>query len=97
MSTNGHAANGASHAEHLTVIIVGAGIAGLSAAIFLRQQGHKVTMLESSRFANEVGAALHIAPNSNGLLKRMGIRAEDINGTLMRSVSFLFLSLSSPH
>ncbi|PKS08463.1 hypothetical protein jhhlp_004846, partial [Lomentospora prolificans] len=84
-STNGTAT--ATDPGALNIVVVGAGIAGLSAAIFLRQQGHKVIILERSRFANEVGAALHIAPNSNGLLKRMGIVADQINGTLMRSVT----------
>ncbi|PWO22601.1 FabG, Dehydrogenase [Pyrenophora tritici-repentis] len=56
----------------LNITICGAGIGGLSAAIFLRKQGHAVTLLEASRFANELGAAVHLAPNANGLLRRMG-------------------------
>ncbi|PVI04317.1 FAD binding domain-containing protein [Periconia macrospinosa] len=59
----------------LSIVVVGAGIGGLSAAIFLRHQGHNVTLLEQSRFANEVGAAVHIAPNAAGLVRRMGIDA----------------------
>lgn len=50
MSMNG-AANGAQtlgESRPLKVVIFGAGIAGLSAAIFLRQQGHEVTVLEWS-------------------------------------------------
>ncbi|CAI7650086.1 unnamed protein product [Penicillium manginii] len=64
----------------LRVLIVGAGIGGLTAAVALRQQGHHVEIFERSRFANEVGAAIHICPNANGVLKRLGIHAEKFGG-----------------
>ncbi|USP82364.1 salicylate hydroxylase [Curvularia clavata] len=70
---NGHDTNSE---RPLNITICGAGIGGLSAAIFLRQRGHKVTLLEASRFANELGAAVHLAPNANGLLRRMGLIPE---------------------
>jgi 2-polyprenyl-6-methoxyphenol hydroxylase-like FAD-dependent oxidoreductase len=71
----------------LRIIIIGAGIGGLTAAIFLRKQGHRVTLLEQSRFANEVGAAMHLAPNANGLLRRINIYAENIGANAFERVS----------
>ncbi|KAJ5765329.1 hypothetical protein N7520_004888 [Penicillium odoratum] len=59
----------------LRILIVGAGIGGLTAAIALRQQGHHVEIFERSRFANEIGAAIHLSPNANGVLLRLGIDA----------------------
>ncbi|KAF9895078.1 hypothetical protein FE257_004707 [Aspergillus nanangensis] len=59
----------------LQVLITGAGIGGLAAAIALRQQGHEVQLFESSRFANEIGAAIHLSPNTNACLLRLGIDA----------------------
>jgi salicylate hydroxylase len=57
----------------LKIIIIGAGIAGLSAAIALRQQNHTVTLLEKSSFHQEVGAAINVTPNCTRLLQRLGL------------------------
>lgn len=55
--------------EPLRILVVGAGIAGLSAAISLRRAGHYVEIYERSGLNNELGAAIHVAPNaSRGLL-----------------------------
>lgn len=53
----------------LNILIVGAGIAGFSAAISCRRAGHNVQIYERSALNNELGAAIHICPNaSRGLL-----------------------------
>lgn len=66
----------------LHVVIIGAGIGGLTAAIGLKRQGHKVTLIERSKFSQELGAAVHLAPNSNGVLRRYGIKAEEFGANL---------------
>lgn len=73
---NGDSSSIAENKTPLTILIAGAGIGGLTAAIALRQQGHDVKIFEQSRLATESGAAIHLAPNSNGVLRRLGIIAE---------------------
>ena len=67
----------ATSTQPLHILIVGAGIGGLTAALALRQRGHEVEVFEKSHLAQETGAAIHLAPNANGLLKRLGLRAEE--------------------
>ncbi|KAF2141199.1 uncharacterized protein K452DRAFT_287909 [Aplosporella prunicola CBS 121167] len=53
------------------------------AGIGFRQQGHQVTILEKSHLASEVGAAIHLAPNSSVLLERAGLSPKEFGGTLL--------------
>ncbi|KAF7529416.1 hypothetical protein G7054_g9855 [Neopestalotiopsis clavispora] len=87
-TTNGIAHNPLVHdyPKPLKIVIVGAGLGGLSAAIALRRQGHDIKIFEQSSFANETGAAVHLAPNSNGVLRRWGIFAEEFGGTQMNTL-----------
>ncbi|KAK3377463.1 hypothetical protein B0H63DRAFT_477248 [Podospora didyma] len=57
----------------LDVIIVGAGIAGLSAALSLRRAGHRVRIYERSALNNEVGAAITVPPNATRALVAWGV------------------------
>lgn len=57
----------------LDVLIAGAGLAGLSAAISLRRAGHNVHIFERSCMNNEVGAAINVPPNATRFLKAWGL------------------------
>ncbi|KAF1964196.1 FAD/NAD(P)-binding domain-containing protein [Bimuria novae-zelandiae CBS 107.79] len=56
----------------MNVGIVGAGIAGLGAAVALRRAGHNVEVFEKSSFKAEIGAAILLTPNANRILRRWG-------------------------
>ncbi|QKX54140.1 uncharacterized protein TRUGW13939_01224 [Talaromyces rugulosus] len=53
----------------LDIGIVGAGIAGLTAAATLSRLGHHVDVYERSSFANEIGAAINVGPNAMHVLR----------------------------
>ncbi|THV77571.1 monooxygenase [Aureobasidium pullulans] len=57
-----------SEVEHWDVVIVGAGIAGLAAAIALRQEGRSILVLEKSSMNKEVGALISLQPNASKIV-----------------------------
>lgn len=57
----------------LKIIIVGAGIGGLTSAIGLARNGHEVTIYERSTATSEIGYAFRITANSDRCLKHLGI------------------------
>lgn len=54
------------------VFIVGGGIAGLAAAIALRQRGVDAVVLEQAPELREIGAGLLLAPNACAVLEKLG-------------------------
>ena len=57
------------------VLVIGAGIGGLAAAIALAQRGARVRVLEQSPEIAEVGAGLQITPNGVAVLDALGLGA----------------------
>jgi salicylate hydroxylase len=55
------------------ILIAGAGIGGLGAALALSQMGLKVTVLEQSNVFGEVGAGVQISPNAYKVLCDWGL------------------------
>lgn len=62
-----------STAKPLDIVIAGAGLGGLAAAIALRRVGHAVTVLERSSSLGTVGAGIQFAPNATRLLTAWGV------------------------
>lgn len=55
------------------VVIAGAGIGGLTAALALLQRGFRVVVLEQAGELREVGAGVQISPNGSRVLDAIGI------------------------
>ena len=75
-------------AKPLRIIVVGAGIAGISAGLALSRYGHCVTILESSSQLGETGAGIQLAPNATRILQRLDVLDEVmLNTTVLSGVS----------
>jgi salicylate hydroxylase len=56
------------------VIVAGAGIAGLTAALALARAGMRVTVFEQAAKLEETGAGLQLSPNASRILIALGLR-----------------------
>lgn len=56
-----------------SIIIAGAGIGGLTAALALVRTGHRVVILEAARQLTEAGAGIQLSPNATRVLATLDI------------------------
>ncbi|WP_158598422.1 FAD-dependent monooxygenase [Notoacmeibacter ruber] len=59
-----------------SIIVAGAGIAGLTTSLILARQGRPVTLLERFDEPTEVGAGLQLSPNASRILFRLGLEKQ---------------------
>ncbi|MEA2983233.1 MAG: hypothetical protein QOF09_5056 [Alphaproteobacteria bacterium] len=60
-------------ASSRNIVVAGAGIGGLSAALMLAQSGFRVTLLEQSERLEETGAGIQLSPNATRILIALGL------------------------
>lgn len=62
--------------ENLKIIVIGAGMGGMTAAIALRQAGYEVEVFEAVKEMRPVGAAISLWSNGVKCLNRLGLNRE---------------------
>ena len=69
------------------VLIIGGGVAGLAASIFLKKAGIKVTIFESKQSHDKSGAGFLLSPNSLKILKHLNCEQEILmNSTVIKDL-----------
>jgi salicylate hydroxylase len=60
-------------ASSRTVIIAGAGIGGLTAALAIARHGFSVTIFDQAQRLEEIGAGIQLSPNASRILIALGL------------------------
>lgn len=82
---------GESHMSHPSILIIGAGIGGLTCALALQQQGFFPVILEQADQLGEVGAGLQLSPNAMSVMRKLGLEST------LNAVGFLPQGIQSNH
>ncbi len=68
------------------ILVVGAGIGGLTAAIALREAGFHVEVFERAAELKEIGAGIHLSANAIRVLKHLGLMQQVVDrGTVIEA------------
>ncbi|MBB2747697.1 UNVERIFIED_ORG: 2-polyprenyl-6-methoxyphenol hydroxylase-like FAD-dependent oxidoreductase [Microbispora rosea subsp. rosea] len=68
----------------MRIVVVGAGLGGVAAAVGLHRLGHEVTLLERSAELREAGTGIVVMPNGLRALDALGL-AEDVRGHVIHT------------
>ncbi|MFZ5689639.1 MAG: FAD-dependent monooxygenase [Pseudomonadota bacterium] len=60
-------------ASSRTILIAGAGIGGLTAALALTRAGYRVVVVEQAQALSDIGAGLQLSPNATRILQDLGV------------------------
>jgi salicylate hydroxylase len=60
----------------MKILIIGAGLGGLTAGLALLERGFNVTILEQASQLKEIGAGVQLSANATGVLYRLGLGKE---------------------
>jgi salicylate hydroxylase len=73
------------------ILIAGAGIGGLTAALALARQGFHVTLFDQAEKLEEAGAGIQLAPNATRILTGLGLTAR-LEASIVRPAAIRFRS-----